>query len=104
VCFERVEGDAVEPAGAPPDIFLRSVGIIFAQTSLDSHRAYHFRPCSVTVLRMGGQPISQLASRTRVGDSYLLEERSCLCPLGGRREQYEFRSDSLRTNLLGRCG
>jgi hypothetical protein len=30
---------------APPDIFLCRVGIIFAQTSLDSYRASRFSPC-----------------------------------------------------------
>ena len=68
----------------PQTCFLRAVEIIFAQTSLETYGTSPLRPCSVTVLRMGGQPISQLTSRTRVGDSCLLEERSCSCPLGGR--------------------
>ena len=68
----------------PKHVFLLAVEIIFAQISLETYGNSPLRPCSVTVLRMGGQPISQLTSRTCVGDSCLLEERSCSCPLGGR--------------------
>ena len=36
--------DAVEPAGALPTFFLRTVEIIFAQTSLKTYGTFSFRP------------------------------------------------------------